>query len=1060
MDETNITAPTSTPTGDPATPEGSINFASYSAEQLRELQFCIDRRAYPETYANLIAALQQKTLPAVQPANPETGFSGQFTRHTGWRGWLSARRTRSPVYGPGAVSFDGSSVLLTGLQRTWLGARIDAQLAIDASAIRNVMIDETCVEFEILRRYRLPARIRFRCISDDQAHALLSQLPAARTSSFVANWTESRQFQKTLQELDGNPLITPAIVMLNVVVFIATAVIAGNLGVFTVQQLWSWGGNFGPLTVNGQWWRLLTSMFLHLSAMHLLFNMWALWNVGRLSERLFGRGPFITLYVATGIVASLSSVAWDPGLTSAGASGAIFGIFGAFLAFLLRRRNQLPRMLFRSHWVSTLAFVIFNLVSGALQPGVDNAAHVGGLLSGLVLGAIFARPLNPESRIAFPIHQTLMASTFIVTVAMLAIWHTSGTGSSLTGPELYARSHTEYVSGEYRNLKLWSELAARANAGSISIAELGQRFEQEILPFWKTQKDLQAAEKRTIPPDERLFASAVTEFTELRYQWASAVIEGCKNNDQSRFAEAAALMGKTTLVQAHLDRLNFRARMEHRPRALSSQPMVIRTREWLTGYHDRCVDAPEAISPPVAASDNQKDGPAIRQAVACEAQRLFMNGNYVRLDSLLYQYAGSLEDLPDGGSRYAAMLGGLHNLFEYGFLSADTVFGHTADWRRVTHNSVMAEIIEAMAFSDWAWAARGHDTANAVSSQNMAIYAYRSEMAAAALQEVADRANHNPEWFALSIDVGLDQSHDVEKLRSIFDSGTTEFPQYRPLYRSMMRILLPRWRGSAQMEEQFITEMDSDAFATRGHERYAELYSIYADLEQDEVDFFQGGSLDWDRMQAGYIGLIRRHPESDWILNRYVNFACRAGDQAEYRRLRKAVGSRYSSTAWSPRVSLESCDQKFKMPVVAGTNKDSRSTAVDRYESFGGIRLGLTREELQTAKGPATRQTATSWIYNALDAKHNGVLTAYFATATEDPKERVKAIDYVGDEESAPSDLPYLTDLSSVQILQRYGAQVSGHLVLSGPMMFSFANGIYVATRDEKVYAYGIYRPK
>jgi membrane associated rhomboid family serine protease len=146
--------------------------------------------------------------------------------------------------------------------------------------------------------------------------------------------------------------------------FVVMCIATKKFGGFTLPGLVTWGANFGPLTVNGQWWRLLTATFVHFNLFHLLLNMWALWNVGRLCERVFGRLTFVFLYFASAVLASLSSIAWNPDLSSVGASGPIFGILGAFLAFFLNPQNRVPATIARRHWISTSAFAVFNLVSG------------------------------------------------------------------------------------------------------------------------------------------------------------------------------------------------------------------------------------------------------------------------------------------------------------------------------------------------------------------------------------------------------------------------------------------------------------------------------------------------------------------------------------------------------------------------------------------------------------------------------------------------------------------------------------------------------------------------
>ncbi|HEV2397513.1 MAG TPA: rhomboid family intramembrane serine protease [Candidatus Sulfotelmatobacter sp.] len=189
----------------------------------------------------------------------------------------------------------------------------------------------------------------------------------------------------------------------NVAVFIAMLLASGNPAAFispthefSPQVSIHFGANYGPLTLSGDWWRLFTYMFLHGSLLHIGFNMWCLWDLGALCESLYGRWTFLAIYVITGIGGGLASIAWNPGVWSVGASGAIFGLAGALIASFYLGEFSLPRAAISGTLRSLLFFAGFNLVFGAAVPGIDNSCHIGGLISGLALGAVIAR-LAPHS---------------------------------------------------------------------------------------------------------------------------------------------------------------------------------------------------------------------------------------------------------------------------------------------------------------------------------------------------------------------------------------------------------------------------------------------------------------------------------------------------------------------------------------------------------------------------------------------------------------------------------------------------------------------------------------
>ncbi len=891
--------------------DGLIDFQAYSAQQLRELQLSIDPEVFPQNYRNLLAALDQKAAPVTPQSTPGDFVAGRYGVRSGLLGWVEAKLRRSPMYGVGSLRVESPTISMIGWQRTWLGVPVEAHVARDITDIRNVVQHDSAICFEVTRKYLPSERIQFQPQSSDQIGRLVEKLPTKTTEGFLARWMAVRAFDQNLRSLGTRVWATSGIVALNMLVFVAMAIATRKVGLFDLQDLLAWGANFGPLTVSAQWWRLFTALFLHFSFLHIFLNMWALWNIGRLSERLFGSGSFLFLYVAAGIIASLTSVAWDPSLTSVGASGAIFGVFGAFLVFLLRQRHQIPMTIVRRLWISTAAFVLFNLLSGFFQPGIDNAAHVGGLLSGIAIGYILSRPLDPVSRRRFPLAKVLAATCVVGAVVFAALWQVKGIGSALTVPERFLRGHAAYVGGEAINLQLWNELAQRAGAGNISDSELAQRFETDILPFWKTQKDVLKRESDALKGPEHGYTLLVADFAKSRFEWASALIKTVRNGDNSRMSEIQVLASKTNAINASLDRLGIRARMEHRPRALRSAPLVMKIRQILSGHQTTCVYGPAWSSPPVSNADNKTDGPAMRREAGCNAQRLFMAGDFDRLDAIMNQSISELEDLPDGSSRYEGIVSGLTDLFRFGNVTPEIALGRTADWRREIKDSTMAELVEAMVFTEWAWSARGNGYANTVSNQNMALYAYRTEMAAAALDELGERASSNPLWYTLSLEVGLDQRKDREKVQAIFDKGTSVTSFYRPLYRRMLRILMPRWGGSYEDVDQFINRAYALSAAKRGFERYAELYSAYARLEGDDLDLFADSKAYWSAMKTGYLGLVKRYPRSDFVLNSFGNFACRADDRDAYKELRRQIGQRISSTAWSDKYSLESCDKKL-----------------------------------------------------------------------------------------------------------------------------------------------------
>ena len=194
--------------------------------------------------------------------------------------------------------------------------------------------------------------------------------------------------------------VTSAIIAVNVLVFLAMTLSGASPMRPNRMELLKWGADFAPLVVTTQPWRMLTSNYVHIGIFHLLVNMWCLWNLGMLAERIFERWTYILTYTVCGLAGSIASLWWHPVGGSAGASGAVFGMAGALISALYLGHLPVHPSALKSTLKSLASFAGYNLLFGAVIPGIDNSAHIGGLLTGLGLGATLARHLtsSPDER--------------------------------------------------------------------------------------------------------------------------------------------------------------------------------------------------------------------------------------------------------------------------------------------------------------------------------------------------------------------------------------------------------------------------------------------------------------------------------------------------------------------------------------------------------------------------------------------------------------------------------------------------------------------------------------
>jgi len=181
--------------------------------------------------------------------------------------------------------------------------------------------------------------------------------------------------------------VSTVLIALNILVFVIMALSGVAVLAPSAEDLVRWGASYGPYDLANGWWRLFTSMFVHIGIIHIALNMYCLRSLAPLAETIFGQTRFLALYVLSGVAGAIASAGVHPQTVSAGASGAIFGVAGALGAVIYLSRNPvMEQARARLSKAGIGTFVAYNLFYGFANSGIDNAAHIGGLAVGFLLG--------------------------------------------------------------------------------------------------------------------------------------------------------------------------------------------------------------------------------------------------------------------------------------------------------------------------------------------------------------------------------------------------------------------------------------------------------------------------------------------------------------------------------------------------------------------------------------------------------------------------------------------------------------------------------------------------
>lgn len=460
--------------------------------------------------------------------------------------------THWKFFGAGELLFKAHSIVLRGRRPRPLGFT-EQSLEIPLADIFNVTSVGRTIQLHV--RIPLAAEKLLELWVDDEesARRVAELLPDERTPEF-ASWIDQREgFHQAFENLGTRTVVTPGLMAITVLAF-AWAVYAGA-GWFTpnVATLIRLGSNFGPFTLDGQWWRLLSSLLLHVGLLPLVINMYALWQMGRVTERLYGSVHFLLLYGFAGLCGGIAGLLWDPTTNSAGASGALFGVLGSLLIFVFKPDTRIPAEFVGGARTSGAVFVLYNLANGLTHSGVHNSAHLGGLLGGVVMGWLLARPLSVEGRTEAAFRFTVAVCGSAIALAAVSL------PLILPGSVKSAEWHFRHQ----LQLYVWDEQRAQAAQRVldqlqvdqlITRVEWGERLAREVLPEWESAEGRFRSVRFPTESDSARLEARIVSYLQARRQALTLLSEGARKNDPDKLTLAKTLLARSRHEQFELAR--------------------------------------------------------------------------------------------------------------------------------------------------------------------------------------------------------------------------------------------------------------------------------------------------------------------------------------------------------------------------------------------------------------------------------------------------------------------------------------------------------------------------
>ena len=362
-----------------------------------------------------------------------------------------------------------------------------------------------------------------------------------------ANTLSGAAIDTLLPARPGAVPVTLALLLMNTLVFGGLLIAGAPLlsGGSSVQL--ALGANFGPATQDGQWWRLVSALFLHFGIVHLVLNMAALWDIGRVIENLLGRWRFVALYLGAGVTGNMVSLAIQGNqAVSGGASGAIYGLYGAFLVWLWHTRGQIDPAEFRRLFLVAGGFTLVSLSLGLLIPGIDNAAHLGGLISGALLAPLLA----PSHRAGLPSWgRKRWYPAGLLVIALAVLIDRLPPPSYRLSDEIRAQAAIRQFLAEDRRLSAeMNALLGKAPRGGATFEQLAERIDSQISnEYLDSFEQLATVRLDPAAPSARALEE-LRRYAIVRGEASHDLAVGLRNQDPVKVREALEKTAKAPAI--------------------------------------------------------------------------------------------------------------------------------------------------------------------------------------------------------------------------------------------------------------------------------------------------------------------------------------------------------------------------------------------------------------------------------------------------------------------------------------------------------------------------------